>query len=93
VTDLTHQRKSRWYALVAVVVSCILVSVGIGGANAAYTQRTVRSDHHHWCSLLRTLLTPTTAGPSTTPPPDPERTREIISEITALYHDLDCDHA
>lgn len=49
--------RTRWYALATVVVSCILVSVGIGGMNAAYSQRLVKSDHQRWCALLVPLDT------------------------------------
>jgi len=67
-------RARPWYPLFAIVVSCILVSVGIGTMNVIYTQRQVHSaeqreaqarieSQRRWCALLVQLDTtlPTTS--------------------------------
>lgn len=67
-----------WYALLALLVSLLLVS----GAGIWYTHHAQREADRRWCELLTAL--------SSGPPSETERGRVIAAAVAQLRQDFGC---
>lgn len=68
-----------WYALLAVLVSTLLVS----GAGIAYTAHVQRESDRQWCELFDIMT-------ADSPPPTTERGRDIAEALERRRQTLGC---
>ena len=86
VKFIKGQRQPWWYAVTAVVVSCLLVSV----VGVTYTKKTtdhaVHKSEQNWCDIIRTL---DDAYRQT--PPQTEAGKNLAKQMHELRIRFECD--
>lgn len=77
---------AQWYPLVAILMSCILMSVGAVWYSNQAAEDSIRQSERKWCELVNTL----DASWKAKPPPT-ESGKNVANNIRALRSELGCE--